>query len=470
MMKKALGIVSGLLAAVAGIATVASAPVAAQHPAVVDDAQIELAKFGVTMFSLDHLTEPASECPAVRQDEMGFWMGQLGMAGTTQGYAVEAFSPDDVEALAIFCGVNPVDFVATPDPAAPYAIALEVYELLEGATFAQVIERSSVPATIAPTPDPALGGEVASYCSESTTAGREICFAFWHRTGLVLNIYMVGPSAELDTAKAQQLMLSMVDNAVTNLAAYESTFSDSPTTVAAPATTTPVSTTFPVPASTLPASTVAIPTVPVVATTVPAPLPTAAPPTIAPVPTAAPLPTTPVSTGPVLPTVPGVTTPTVPGAPTTLPAGFVRVTDDSGLISVAIPSTWTDVQTAGLVLDDGTTTPQLIASTNVASYEATFDVPGISIVTAAPIADPQSIVTSNGLTGGCATFTTEPYSDGVFTGFAQIGTSCGSAGGSWKMIVGNTIDGTTGVIISLQTASPADQLAIDTALQTLVVT
>jgi hypothetical protein len=417
MMKKALGIVSGVLAAVAGIATVASAPVAAQHPAVVDDAQIELAKFGVTMFSIDHLAEPATECPAVRQDEMGFWMGQLGMAGTTQGYAVEAFSPDDVEALAVFCGVNPVDFVATPDPAAPYALGLEIYNLLEGATFAQVIERSSVPATIAPTPDPALGGEVASYCSESTTAGREICFAFWHRTGLVLNIYMVGPSAELDTAKAQQLMLSMVDNAVTNLAGYQSTLADSPTTVAAA-------------------------------------------PTIAPVPTAVPVP----------PTVPAVTTPTIPGAPTTLPAGFVRVTDDSGSISVAIPSTWTDVQTAGLALDDGTTTPQLIASTDVASYEATFDVPGISIVTAAPITDPQSIVTSNGLTGGCATFTTEPYSDGVFTGAAQVGTSCGSAGGSWKMIVGNTIDGTTGVVISLQTASPADQLAIDTALQTLVIT
>ena len=469
-MKKALALASGVLAAVAGMATVASAPVAAEHPAVVNDAQIELAKFGVTMFSLDHLTEPATECPAVRQDEMGYWMGQLGMAGTSQGYGVEPFSPDGVEALAVFCGVSPVDFVATPDPAAPYALALEVFNLLEGATFAQVIERSSVPATPTPAPDPALGGEVATYCSESTTAGREICFAFWHRAGLVLNIYMVGPSAELDTAKAQQLLLSMVDNAVTNLAAYESTLSDSSTTVAAPATTTPVPTAVPVPPSTLPASTVPVASVPVVATTALVPLPTAAPvPTLAPAPTAAPQPTTPVSTAPVPPTVPAVTTPTVPGAPTTLPAGFVRVTDDSGSISVAIPSTWTDVQTAGLALDDGTTTPQLIASTDVASYEASFDVPGISIVAAAPIADPQSIVTSNGLTGGCATFTTEPYSDAAFTGVAQIGTSCGRTGGSWKMIVGNTIDGTTGVVISLQTASPADQLAIDTALQTLVV-
>jgi serine protease Do len=165
--------------------------------------------------------------------------------------------------------------------------------------------------------------------------------------------------------------------------------------------------------------------------------------------------------------VPAVTTPTVPGATTTLPPGFVRVTDDSGAISVAIPSTWTDVQTAGLLLDDGTTTPQLIASTDVAAYEATFDVPGISIVVAAPFADPNTTLTNVGLTGGC-TFTTEPYSDAMFTGVAQVGTACGAGTASWKMIVANTLDGATGVVISLQTASPADQLAIDTALQTLV--
>src|SRR5688500_448961 len=404
MMKKALAVASGVLAAVAGLAAVASTPVAAEHPAVVNDAQIELAKLGVTMFSLDHLTEPATECPAVHLDELGYWMGQLGMAGTSQGYAVEAFSPDDVEALAVFCGVNPVDFVATPDPAAPYAVGMEVYNLLEGATFAQVIERSSVAASPTPTPDPALGGEVATYCSESTTAGREICFAFWHRAGLVFDIYMVGPSAELDTAKVQQLLLSMVDNAVTNLAAYESTFSDTPTTVASAPTSTPVaSTVAPAPTTALaplptvaPASTAASASTAAPASTVPA-LPTV------PVPTAA----APVPTGPT--TVPAVTVSTVAGAPTTLPAGFVRVADDSGSISVAIPSTWTDVRTAGLLLDDGTTTPQLLASTDVATYEASFDVPGISVVVAAPFADPQTTLTNVGLTGGC-TFTTEPYS------------------------------------------------------------
>ena len=96
---------------------------------------------------------------------------------------------------------------------------------------------------------------------------------------------------------------------------------------------------------------------------------------------------------------------------------------------------------------------------------------GADIATlAAPIADPQALATSMSLTGGCTTFTTEPYSDGVFTGFAQIGTSCGPGGGSWKLIVANTIDGATGVVISLQTASPVDQPAIDTALQTLVIT
>ena len=275
-------------------------------------------------------------------------MGLLGMTGTSQGYQVNPFSPDDVEALAIFCGVNPNDFVQTPDPAAPFALGLEVYNLLEGATFAQLLTTMSSPATPTPTPDPALGGEVATWCG---TPGQVVCLSFWHRNGLVLDVLLVGPAAGLDEAKAQQLLLSMVDNAVTNLAAYGSG-SGTATTVA------PVTPTV--------APTVPVPTVAPVTPTV-APVP----PTVAPVPTAdgragdadgrpgtptvAPVPTLPASTVPVL------TASTVPGAPTTL-AGFARVSDDSGTISVAIPSTWIDVETAGLPLDDGTTTPQLLAS------------------------------------------------------------------------------------------------------------
>ena len=93
--------------------------------------------------------------------------------------------------------------------------------------------------------------------------------------------------------------------------------------------------------------------------------------------------------------------------------------------------------------------------------------PGFTIVTAAPIPDPQAFLTSSGLSGGCTSLTTEPYDDGVFVGFVQIGTSCGTSG-SWRMIVGNTVDGATGVVIQLQTASAADQVAVDTALSTLV--
>lgn len=451
-MNKAFVLATGVLASLAAAAV--STPVGADQPAVVDDAQIQLAKLGITMFSLDTLTEPATECPSVRQDELGYWAGQLGMAATTQGYQVDAYSPETFSAIAVYCGVNPADFVATPDPAAPFAIALEAFNLIDG-TFADVIAQADVPATPTPTPDPALGGEVATWCSAANTPGRTICFSYWHRAGLVLDIFMVGPTEGLDETKAQQLLLSMIDNAVTNLAAYNSTLAGTATTVAATPTPAPVSTAAPVSSAPVPTG---------------APVPTAAPvstgapvPTAAPASTVAPLPTVAVPT-----VAPG---PTVPGTPTTLPPGFVRVTDDTATISMAVPATWTDVQTAGLPLDDGTTTPQLIASPDAATFQASFDVPGVSVISAAPIADPQTVLTDNGLTSGCASFATEAYDDGVYSGVAQIGTGCGSTGtGGWRMIVGNTADGTTGVVIQLQTASPADQQAVDTAISTLSVT
>ena len=69
----------------------------------------------------------------MRLDELGYWMGQLGMAGTSQGYQVDAVLARMTSTRsAIFCGVNPTDFVATPDPAAPFALGLEAFNLLEG--------------------------------------------------------------------------------------------------------------------------------------------------------------------------------------------------------------------------------------------------------------------------------------------------------------------------------------------------
>ena len=285
-MKRALALITVALGSVVTVGAVSTPATATERPAVVDDAQIELAKLGVTLFSLDHLTEPASECPAVRADEVGYWMGLLGMTGTSQGYQVNPFSPDDVDALAIFCGVNPNDFVQTPDPAAPFALGLEVYNLLEGATFAQLLTTMSSPATPTPTPDPALGGEVATWCG---TPGQVVCLSFWHRNGLVLDVLLVGPAAGLDETKAQQLLLSMVDNAVTNLAAYGSG-SGTATTVA-PVTPT-VAPTVPVP-TVAPVTPTVAPVPPTVAPVTPTvPVPTVAPvtPTVAPVtPTVAPV-------------------------------------------------------------------------------------------------------------------------------------------------------------------------------------
>ena len=142
-MNRALAFITVALGSVATVGAVSTPATAAHLPAVVDDTQIELAKLGITLFSLDHLSEPATDCPVVGVDEVGYWMGQLGMTGTSQGYSVNPFSPDDVDALAIFCGVNPNDFVQTPDPAAPYALGIEVYNLLEGATFAQLLTTMS---------------------------------------------------------------------------------------------------------------------------------------------------------------------------------------------------------------------------------------------------------------------------------------------------------------------------------------
>ena len=59
---------------------------------------------------------------------------------------------------------------------------------------------------------------------------------------------------------------------------------------------------------------------------------------------------------------------------TSIPAGFVFLTDDTGAITVAVPESWTDVDTAPL---DGWL-PQIQAAPDRADYLDTFVVPGVT--------------------------------------------------------------------------------------------
>ena len=58
------------------------------------------------------------------------------------------------------------------------------------------------------------------------------------------------------------------------------------------------------------------------------------------------------------------------------PADFATLTDDTGALTISVPSSWADIDTAPGTNDDGTVMPWISASTDFAAYRETFDVPG----------------------------------------------------------------------------------------------
>src|SRR5690606_22457581 len=60
-------------------------------------------------------------------------------------------------------------------------------------------------------------------------------------------------------------------------------------------------------------------------------------------------------------------------------AAYVFVEDDSGVISVEVPDSWSDLDGTPFILDDGTEAPSIAASPDLLGFGETYDVPGVIV-------------------------------------------------------------------------------------------
>jgi hypothetical protein len=155
-------------------------------------------------------------------------------------------------------------------------------------------------------------------------------------------------------------------------------------------------------------------------------------------------------------------------APPTIPDGYVELIDDTGLLTVVVPDTWTDVDTVPGTNEDGTAQPWISASPDFASFSTSFDTPGV-VYRALPFtADANSLVDQFGLPdGACPDLEVTPYDDGVFTGSMQLGLSCGEAGNVlWMLVIANPADQAFTAVVQAQGVTTADVDALVTIRRT----
>lgn len=196
--------------------------------------------------------------------------------------------------------------------------------------------------------------------------------------------------------------------------------------------------------------------------------PTTALPALPPLPgtTVAAPPTVPPTTAPA-PTVPVVTTSPVV-APTAPATGFVTASDTTGLLTVELPASWTDVDDRRVIASDGTLRPGIWASTDLQGLRENFVTPGVIIEAYPYSADLRPVASErfDFIPQACSDGGETPYSDGVFTGTLHTWNYCD--GGTTRNFVLTASPATMDltILIYAQTVTPADEAFVNHILET----
>ena len=125
---------------------------------------------------------------------------------------------------------------------------------------------------------------------------------------------------------------------------------------------------------------------------------------------------------------------------------FVTLTDDTGTISVDVPSSWADVDTAPIG-----EFPQIEATPYRQAYYDTFDVPGVTYRVINFTPDTESLAHNFASPDGCAAEEVQPYDDGVLVGSHLVDSECGSFGtAEYHVIVASPADQAFTAVVVVQ--------------------
>lgn len=163
-------------------------------------------------------------------------------------------------------------------------------------------------------------------------------------------------------------------------------------------------------------------------------------------------PAAPPTTGPAAP--PTSTVPPVMPSTTTTSEGiaFVRgLTDDTGLLSIVVPSSWEAYDTS---LFDGN--PAISAAADWDRWE-TFEAAGVLFFAYPYVADVEAVLAANDLVGLCQPGETVPYANRGLDGIRVTFRGCGDAGATNHVWLVSPPDDAYTLYVNLQVVSTADE-------------
>lgn len=153
------------------------------------------------------------------------------------------------------------------------------------------------------------------------------------------------------------------------------------------------------------------------------------------------------------------------------PPGAPRETDnlidDSGRLSLDVPTDWDERDTSTGMLDGGAGAPHVAASPDLRRFLDGYDAAGLTVVVLPGADDLADALDSYRFDDDCTPSGEEPYVGAEMTGEYRVWGDCGGTGTDIVTVVADA--GSETVLLLAQVREHADLAALDTALDTLAV-
>lgn len=155
-------------------------------------------------------------------------------------------------------------------------------------------------------------------------------------------------------------------------------------------------------------------------------------------------------------------------------SGYTMIQDDSGSISLEVPSEWADVDGAPYTDDGGNEIFDVRAASDLETFMNSWDTPGVIVSASVDLAQNNNEVTLlddlvDALSGQCTYVGRSDYEDALYTGAYDVYEDCGGTGATYVVVGAVPEDRSFVVRVQIQANSDADFEALDHILDTFVV-
>ena len=153
---------------------------------------------------------------------------------------------------------------------------------------------------------------------------------------------------------------------------------------------------------------------------------------------------------------------------------YQAITDDTGKLSVEVPTVWSDISGVPQDLGGGTMAPTIIAAPDINAFN-NYDEPGALILLVEDIPDPGSGV-DPGLDAGGEDFAADcttnegrqDFDDGLYIGKFDVYSGCGASGSIVYALAAYAEGGDFLIVVVVNAISSADLEALDHVLSTFL--